>query len=141
MRGSIPVFIVENESGSLSDTIISLADSKRIIALAKGLDKRAAITLTRSGDILSVSSGGDSLTISVLDSNFPDFKPILEATGEPAALTSIHFNPKYFADLGKLAGKAGVLITFGVSELKPMKFTITGESVKWQGAIMPMKRA
>ena len=134
-------FIVENESGTLADTIISLSDVKRVITLAKGLDKRAAITLTRSGDMLSVSSGGDSLTLSVLDSNFPDFKPILEAAGEPAALTSINFNPKYFGDLSKLAGKAAVLVTFGVSELKPMKFTISGELVKWHGAIMPMKRA
>lgn len=141
VRGSIPVFLVENESGTLTDTIISLADSKRIIALAKGLDKRAAITLTRSGDILSVSSGGSSITLSVLESYFPDFKPILEPTEEPAALTSIHFNPKYYGDLAKLAGKAGVLITFGASDRKPMHFKITGESVKWHGAIMPMKRA
>ena len=112
-----------------------------VITLAKGLDKRAAITLTRSGNMLSVSSGGDSLTLSVLDSNFPDFKPILEAAGEPAALTSIQFNPKYFADLSKLAGKAGVLVTFGIDEIRPMQFTIAGERVKWQGAIMPMRRA
>lgn len=140
VRGSIPVFLVENESGTLDETIISLADSKRVIALAKSLDKRAAITLTRSGDILSVSSGGSSITINTLDVSIPSFNELLKPV-EPAALTSIHFNPKYYGDLAKLAGKAGVEVTFGESDRKPMQFTITGESVKWQGAIMPMKRA
>lgn len=144
VRGSIPVFLVENESGSLDETIISLDDSKRVIALCKSLDKRSAITLTRSGDILSVSSAGSSITINALDVKVPSFEQFLEPV-KPVALTGIQFNPKFYGDLAKLCGKnsakSGVYVSFGVAENKPMNFTIDGESVKWRGAIMPMRKA
>lgn len=144
VRGSIPVFLVEDESGTLDETIISLDDSKKIITLCKSLDKRNAITLRRSGDILSVSSGGNSITINVLDVNMPSFEQFLEPV-TPVALTGIQFNPKFYGDLAKLcgkrAGKSGVSVNFGVAENKPMQFTIDGESVKWRGAIMPMRKA
>jgi DNA polymerase III sliding clamp (beta) subunit (PCNA family) len=144
VRGSIPVFLVENESGTLDKTIISLDDSKRVIALCKSLDKRSAITLTRSGDILSVSSAGSSITINALDVKVPSFDQFLEPV-KPVALTGIRFNPKFYGDLAKLCGKnsakSGVYVSFGVAENKPMNFTIDGESVKWHGAIMPMRKA
>lgn len=144
VRGSIPVFLVENESGTLDETIISLDDSKRVIALCKSLNKRNAVTLTRSGDILSVSSAGSSITINALDVKVPSFEQFLEPV-TPVALTGIQFNPKFYGDLAKLCGKnsakSGVYVSFGVAENKPMQFTIDGESVKWHGAIMPMRKA
>ena len=143
VRGAIGSFIVENESATLAESVISLSDVKRVIALCKSLAKRQAVTLTRSGDLLSVSSGGDSLTLSVLDVKVPSFNQFLEPIANPAALTSLFFNPKYFGDIAKLcgksAGKQGVKVTFGLSEAKAYQFTAKGEAVEWHGAIMPMR--
>lgn len=142
VRGTIEIYIVENESGTLDDTLLSLADIKQAIQFCKGLIGKQAVTLTRSGDILSLSCGGKFLTLSVLSNAFPPFNDLL-APVEPAALTDLFFNPKYFADIAKLCGKDkgkhGVKVTFGAAANKAYSFKVKGDLVEWHGLVMPMR--
>lgn len=143
VRGAIEIFLVENESGTLAESILSVADIKQVINLCKSLSKRQAVTITRAGDLVSFSSAGNSITLNALDLKVPSFDQFLEPIAKPVALTGLFFNPKYFGDLAKLcgksAGKHGVRVTFGLSQDKAYQFTIVGENVIWAGAIMPMK--
>ena len=143
VRGAIDVFIVQDESGTLAESVISAAEAKQVINLCKSLSKRQAVTITRAGDLISFSSAGNSVTLNALSVNMPNFDQFLEPVNEPAQLSELRFNPKFFADLAKLCGKRagfnGVKVTFGVAANKPYQFTIEGESVTYRGAIMPMK--
>ena len=142
VRGTIESYIVENESGTLDDTLLSLADIKQAIQFCKGLIGKQAVTLTRSGDILSLSCGGNLITLSVLDNAFPPFNDLL-APVTPAALTDLFFNPKYFGDIAKLCGKDkgkhGVKVTFGANANKAYSFKVKGDLVEWHGLVMPMR--
>lgn len=140
VSGEIKISLVENESGTLTDSVISLDDVKQIIALCKNAFN---VTITRAGDLVSFSTGLNSLTFNELGVNFPpNFEELLTPV-TPAALTGLFFNPIYFADIAKLAGKSkgstGVKVNFGANENKPYTFNVTGDNVKWRGLIMPMK--
>lgn len=140
VSGEIKISLVENESGTLTDSVISLDDVKQIIALCKNAFN---VTITRAGDLVSFSTGLNSLTFNELGVNFPpNFEELLTPV-TPAPLTGLFFNPIYFADIAKLAGKnkgsTGVKVNFGANENKPYTFNVTGDNVKWRGLIMPMK--
>lgn len=140
VSGEIAISLVENESGTLTDSVISLDDIKQVIALCKNAFN---ITITRTGDLISFSTGLNSLTFNELGVKFPPNFEELLAPVTPAALTGLYFNPAYFADIAKLCGKdkgkSGVKVNFGASELKPYTFKVSGDSVEWRGLIMPMK--
>ena len=61
---------IEGE-GHLDHTLISLDDIKRVMETIKS-NKLARVTLTRIGDLLTVSLDGSSLTLNVLDANYPN---------------------------------------------------------------------
>lgn len=138
VSGEISISLIENESGTLADSVISLDDVKQVIALCKSAFN---VTITRAGDLISFSTGLNSITFNELGVNFPPNFEELLAPVTPAALTDIYFNPKYFADIAKLCGKnsTGVRVNFGASELKPYSFNVSGDNVQWRGLIMPMK--
>ena len=140
VSGEISISLVENETGTLTDSVISLDDIKQVIALCKNAFN---ITITRAGDLISFSTGLNSITFNELGVNFPPNFEELLAPVTPAALTGIFFNPAYFADIAKLCGKSkgstGVKVNFGKDELRPYSFNVTGENVEWRGLIMPMK--
>lgn len=140
VSGEINISLVENESGTLVDSVISLDDVKQIIALCKSAFN---VTITRAGDLISFSTGLNSLTFNELGVNFPpNFEELLTPV-TPAALTGLFFNPSYFADIAKLCGKDkgknGVKVSFGIDDRRPYTFKVSGESVEWRGLIMPMK--
>jgi hypothetical protein len=139
ITGEIDICLVENESGTLTDSVISLDDIKQVITLAKSA---AHITITRAGDLISFTSGLNTLTFNELGVNYPPFNHLL-APVTPAELTELFFNPLYFADIAKLCGKdkgkSGVRVTFGAAANKPYTFKVQGESVSWHGLIMPMR--
>lgn len=140
VSGEIDICLVENESGTLTDSVLSLDDVKQVIALCKNAFN---VTITRAGDLVSFSTGLNSLTFNELGVNFPPNFEELLASVTPAALTGLFFNPAYFADIAKLCGKgkgsAGVKVSFGANENKPYTFKVTGDNVQWRGLIMPMK--
>lgn len=140
VSGEIAISLIENESGTLADSVISLDDVKQVIALCKSAFN---VTITRAGDLISFSTGLNSITFNELGVNFPPNFEELLAPVTPAALTGLYFNPAYFADIAKLCGKDkgkhGVRVNFGASELKPYSFNVSGDNVQWRGLIMPMR--
>jgi DNA polymerase III sliding clamp (beta) subunit (PCNA family) len=125
--------------GSLDKALISLDDTKRIIALLKA-HKAHLIGLNRISNALTVSALGDSLTVTLLDGTFPPTSELFsKSEGEPVAVEGVAFNPAYFADYAKIAGKgAGVKIYF-TGEGKPIRVRITSDKITWRALLMPMR--
>lgn len=130
----------EFSGDTLSASIILADDIKRIIALTKSA-KFGNASITRAGDMLSVSiPGGNVVTISLWDANYPNFEDLF-AKFNPCELGRVTFNPAFMADLAKIAGK-GNGVTIDLADTKrPMRWQITGDAIQWRGLIMPMKEA
>lgn len=129
---------IEGE-GHLDHTLIALDDVKRLIDIVKA-NKVAQVTFNRIGDLLTISAAGSSLTLNVLNANFPNtFADLFAKASESVATDKANFNPAYFADYAKIAGKGNaVSITF-TGENKPMAIGIKGNSVEWRALLMPMR--
>ena len=134
--------------GELSDSLISLADIKRITALLKGEGKRAEslpVTISRAGDMVSVSVRGNAITLNAVTGNYPDTAQFLDDTSEPVELTQIGFNPALMADYAKIASRGsksaiGVRLVFK-GERKPIGVVFAVNifrKVEWRAIIMPM---
>lgn len=125
--------------GHLDHTLISLDDVKRLIELVKG-NKVAQVSLNRIGDLLTVAIAGSSLTLNVLSANFPNtFADLFNKASGSVATDKVNFNPAYFADYAKIAGKGNaVSITF-TGENKPMAIGVKGNKVEWKALLMPMR--
>ena len=129
--------------GELTNSLIPLADIKRINAALKALDKadlsRELVSLTRAGDILTVAIKGSTLTVIIPEGQTP---PPYEHlfTGEPAAISEIQLNADYLAAFAKVpgGGKAGQRFTF-TGERKPIKVMIPHDNINWRGLLMPMR--
>ena len=129
--------------GELTNSLIPLADIKRINAALKALSKvdlsREVVSLTRAGDILTVAIKGSTLTVIIPEGQTP---PPYEHlfTGEPAAISEIQLNADYLAAFAKVpgGGKAGQRFTF-TGERKPIKVMIPHDNINWRGLLMPMR--
>lgn len=134
--------------GELSASLIPVADIKRVISLLKSEGKRMdtlPVTISRAGDMVSVSVRGNAITVSVVDGKYPDVEQYLNDTSEPVELPNISFNPALMADYAKIAGRGsksaiGVRLVFK-GERKPIKVELAANifrKVEWQAIIMPM---
>ena len=133
--------------GELAPSLIPLDDIKRILALLKGEGARVdnlPVTLTRLGDVLTVSVRGNSLSATLCDGKFPMdsqleniFNPILQANDDKN-MDKISFNPALFADYAKIAGKGEPVIVTFTAKNKPMLIGLKGDKVEWRAALMPM---
>jgi hypothetical protein len=137
--------------GDLTDSLIPLADIKRIITALKALDKgdlsRELVSLTRAGDILTVAIKGSTLSVNIPGGQTPPPYEHLFA-GEPAAISEIQLNADYLAAFAKVpgGGKAGQRFIFTGSStvagkviVKPIKVIIPHDSINWRGLLMPMR--
>jgi len=128
---------VEGE-GTLSPSLIALDDVKRIVDLVKG-NKLARVSLNRIGDLLTVSAGGSSLTLNLMSANYPaTFNDLLNKS-ERECLGEISFNPAYFADYGKIAGKGNAVRVEFTGERKPIIVHLPATKVEWRALLMPMR--
>jgi DNA polymerase III sliding clamp (beta) subunit (PCNA family) len=133
--------------GDLSVSLIPLDDIKRILALLKGEGARVdnlPITLTRLGDVLTVSVRGNSISATIYDGQFPMdrqleniFNPILQSNDDKD-MDKISFNPALFADYAKIVGKGNPIIVTFTAKNKPMLIGLKGDKVEWRAALMPM---
>jgi hypothetical protein len=95
-------------------------------------------------NLLTVSALGDSITFSIVEGRYPDTAHLLDQpfnpSGSDLGVTDIvAFNPAFFADYAKIAGKgAPVTITF-TGKGKIMLIGIKSDTVAWRGALMPMR--
>jgi DNA polymerase III sliding clamp (beta) subunit (PCNA family) len=129
---------VEVDSGQLSPTLISLDDSKRVIELCKS-NKVSLVSLNRIGDLLTVSVTGSSITIKVLEANYPaTFNDLLNKS-EREPLGEIAFNPALFADYAKIAGKGNAVRVEFTGKGKPMIIHLPVTKVEWRALLMPMR--
>lgn len=130
---------VEGE-GHLDHTLIALDDIKRLIELVKANKLAALVTFNRIGDLLTISLAGSSLTLNILDANYPNsFGDLFAKANESVATDKANFNPAFFADYAKIAGKGNaVSITF-TGDNKPMVIGVKGNKVEWRALLMPMR--
>lgn len=129
---------IEVEHGELSPTLISLDDSKRVIELCKS-NKVSLVSLNRIGDLLTVSVTGSSITLKVLDANYPaTFNDLLNKS-EREPLGEIAFNPALFADYAKIAGKGNAVRVEFTGKGKPMIIHLPVTKVEWRALLMPMR--
>jgi DNA polymerase III sliding clamp (beta) subunit (PCNA family) len=134
---------IEGEGGDLTPSLISLADTKRVIALVKD-SKLAPIAFNRVGDLLTVSVNGSAITINLMSDNYPPSFDYLFDKGEPTPMGEIAFNPAYMADYSKINAKSKA---YGISPVKlqfrganmPIHIILVGDKVKWRALLMPMK--
>ena len=129
---------IEVGHGELSPTLISLDDSKRVIELCKS-NKLSRVTFNRIGDLLTVSVTGSSITLKVLDANYPaTFNDLLNKS-EREPLGEIAFNPALFADYAKIAGKGNAVRVEFTGKGKPMIIHLPVTKVEWRALLMPMR--
>jgi DNA polymerase III sliding clamp (beta) subunit (PCNA family) len=129
---------IEVEHGQLSKSLLSLADVKRVIELAKS-NKVSRVTLNRIGDLLTVSVSGSSITVQLLDANYPATFDDLLNKSEREPLGEIAFNPALFADYGKIAGKGNAVRVEFTGKGKPMMIHLPVTKVEWRALLMPMR--
>ena len=130
---------IEVMEGELSPSLVSLTDIKRIVALAKEGKISNKVSLNRIGDLLTVSAGGNSLTLTIVEASYPPSFDDLLNKGEVSALDTIAFNPSYFSDYAKIVGKGvQVKVTFK-GENKPITIGLLGNKVEWRALLMPMR--
>ena len=129
---------IEVEHGQLSPTLISLDDSKRVIELCKS-NKLSRVTFNRIGDLLTVSVTGSSITVQLLDVNYPATFNDLLSKSERGQLGEIAFNPALFADYAKIAGKGNPVRVEFTGERTPMVIHLPVTKVEWRALLMPMR--
>ena len=134
---------IEGEGGDLAPSLISLADIKRVIALAKD-NKVARIAFNRVGDLLTVSVSGNAITLNLMSDNYPPSFNDLFAKGEPTPMGEIAFNPAFMADYAKINAKSKlnavnpVKLQFRGANM-PIHIILIGDKVKWRALLMPMR--
>jgi DNA polymerase III sliding clamp (beta) subunit (PCNA family) len=129
---------IETEYGTLTKSLLSLSDVKRVIELAKS-NKLSKVTLNRIGDLLTVSVTGSSITVQLLDANYPEFSTILDKIGRELNPLELSFNPALFADYAKIAGKGKPVRIGFTGEGKPMMIHLPTTAVEWTALLMPMR--
>jgi DNA polymerase III sliding clamp (beta) subunit (PCNA family) len=129
---------IEVEHGQLSPTLISLDDSKRVIELCKS-NKLSRVTFNRIGDLLTVSVTGSSITVQLLDVNYPATFNDLLSKSERGQLGEIAFNPALFADYAKIAGKGNPVRVEFTGERTPIIIHLPITKVEWRALLMPMR--
>lgn len=124
--------------GSLTASLISLDDTKRVIELAKS-SKHSRVTLNRIGDLLTVSVTGSSITIPLLDANYPTtFNDLLNNTLRED-IGEVSFNPAFMADYARIAGKGNAVRLEFMGKGKPMIVHLKATKVEWRALLMPMR--
>lgn len=131
---------IEVEHGQLSKSLLSLSDVKRVIELCKS-NKVSKVTLNRIGDLLTVSVTGSSITVQLLDANYPASFEDLLSKSERESLGEIAFNPALFADYAKIAGKGNAVRVEFMGKGKPMMIHLPITKVEWRALLMPMRVA
>lgn len=130
---------IEVREGELSPSLVSLSDIKRIVALSKDYKLSGKVSLNRIGDLLTVSVNGNSITLTIVEANYPPSFDDLLNKGEVTALDTIAFNPAFFSDYSKIVGKGvQVKVTFN-GENKPITIGLVGDKVEWRALLMPMR--
>ena len=125
--------------GQLDPAIISLEDIKRVITLLKD-HKRNLIGLSRVSNTLTVSALSDSITLTLVEGTYPPTADLLsKVESDPIAVEGVAFNPVFFTDYVKIAGKGAAIKVYFGGQGKPMRVRITSDTITWRALLMPMR--
>jgi len=131
------------EGDLLDAATVSLPDIKRLGVAIKALGKSVArqeITLSRLGDILTVTVGGDSLTLNLVGATFPDYLHLFDGL-TPKPVETVAYNPLFLASFAKVPGSSKqIMNTFTFNgEGKPVRVSIPHDLITWHALLMPMR--
>jgi DNA polymerase III sliding clamp (beta) subunit (PCNA family) len=133
---------LEDSGQTLPASLISLADIKRILALLKGEGSRMdtlPVTISHAGDMVSVSTRGNAVTVTLVGGTYPPFEQYLDTTPALVAQDTASFNPAFFADYAKIAGKGKPVSIHFTGNGKPMRVIFEGNKAEWKAILMPMR--
>ena len=133
---------LEDSGQTLPASLIALADIKRILALLKGEGARMdslPVTISHAGDMVSVSTRGNAITVTLVAGTYPPFEPYLDGSAPLVAQEVATFNPSFFADYAKIAGKGKPVSVHFTGKGKPMRILFEGNKVEWKAILMPMR--
>ena len=130
---------IEVLEGELTSSLVSVTDIKRIVALSKESKISNKVSFNLVGDLLTVSVNGNSLTLTLVDANYPPSFDALLNKERRAELGEINFNPAFMADYAKIAGKGNAVRVEFMGEGKPMMIHLPITKVEWQALLMPMR--
>lgn len=130
---------IEVEYGQLSPSLIALDDVKRVIAIAKEGKVSGKVSITRIADLLTVSINGSAITLTLLDANYPATFDDLLNKSEREQLSEVSFNPAFFSDYTKIAGKGNAVRVEFTGKNKPYIIHLPVTKVEWRALLMPMR--
>ena len=130
---------IEVEYGQLSPSLIALDDVKRVIAIAKEGKVSGKVSITRIADLLTVSINGSAITLTLLDANYPATFDDLLNKSEREQLGEVSFNPAFFSDYAKIAGKGNAVRVEFTGKNKPYIIHLPVTKVEWRALLMPMR--
>lgn len=105
--------------------------------------EKGKVELTLAGDLISIVLTGGTFTYTAHADDFPPYAHLFPAEGvEPIAMPYVSFNPSYFADYGKIAGKKAQVIVRQYKENHAYEIELNGdlEGVSWKALLMPMRK-
>ena len=133
---------LEDSGQTLPASLIALTDIKRILALLKGEGARMdslPVTISHAGDMVSVSVRGNAVTVTLADGTYPPFEKYLDGSAPLVGQEVATFNPSFFADYAKIAGKGKPVSVHFTGAGKPMRIVFEGDKVEWKAILMPMR--
>ena len=100
---------------------------------------RAPITLEPGEKSVIVSSLGQTVSVAVVDAEYPNWPQLITT---PGTGSTTRLAPMMFAKLNKLRGpdmgQTSILLEMADTELKPVRFTLSGNSTCY-GILMPTR--
>ena len=134
---------LEDSGQTLPPSLIALSDVKRILALLKGEGARMdslPVTISHAGDMVSVSTRGNAVTVTLVQGTYPPYEQYLDGSAPIVASDVATFNPSYFADYAKIAGKGKPVSVHFTGNNKPMRILVAGaDNIEWRAVLMPMR--
>ena len=127
------------EEDLIDQIIIPLTDVKKILASIKALPKgsKSTVILSRYGDLLKVLIGSDTLSVELINDNFPPVDHLF--TDDKGAVDTIQLNADYLAAFAKVPTSGGGQTFTFTGDRKPIRVKINHDVIKWHGLLMPMR--
>lgn len=130
---------IETEYGQLSPSLIRLDDIKSIMPVLKAC-KSDTVLISRLGDYLNLVIGESRFTFIVCDGTFPPTAHLFDkCESEREEIGEINFNPAFFADYAKIAGKGNAVRVEFTAKGKPIIIHLPVTVVEWKALLMPMR--
>jgi DNA polymerase III sliding clamp (beta) subunit (PCNA family) len=130
---------IDLNGGELSHSAITLPDVKRLTALLKPLVKfNHAVTIAKEGYTLTITLGGDTLTIQSPDYQFPPYAHMVSDDYSP--VSSVSLNISLLATFDKVPHNKKVPTILGFTgEGKAVQIKLSHDVIKWDALLMPMR--